>query len=136
MPLTFLSCGAPGVQQATIDALPPGRRVPQQVLRAARQEVPQVLLEPRYKGLHYRWVAVGRLGRSIRRFRYADVRRWAAACGRDVADLSWIVFLSFPRAPAASIGFSVAYFARTQDGWQLWFRCQPNLAPPNCSLED
>lgn len=78
-----------------------------------------------------------RLGSFVLRSGFSDVRRQAiAACGMEVTDRSWLVFLSFPGAPAASIGFSVALFARTRDGWRLCFRCQPNLPPPNCGFED
>lgn len=119
------------------NALPPPRRAAQNVLRAARREVPRVYADIDTRGYTIDGVLSGSFGRSLRRFRFADVRRRAVeACGSEVASLSWIGFLSFPRAPAASIGFSVAFFARTQDGWRLWFRCQPNLPPPNCGLEE
>lgn len=105
-----------------------------QVTKGTRQEVPRVYTSFDPSDYTMDGVLGGGFGRFLQRFRFADIRKRAVkACGEEVADQSWIVFLSFPHAPAASIGFSVGHLAKTSEGWRLWLHCQPNLPPPNCA---
>jgi hypothetical protein len=53
-------------------------------------------------------------------------RRVDLECGETTAMRSWVVFLNFPAAPDASFAPAVAYFARTSEGWCLWFHYFPN----------
>jgi hypothetical protein len=44
-------------------------------------------------------------------------------CGNDVVNKSWLVRLTFPKAPGASIGQGQIFLAKSKEkGWFVWFR--------------
>jgi hypothetical protein len=103
-------------------ALEPGPRAPEGVLAAVRQGVPGIYRGPEYRG----YLVTGLAPLAPRAFRPAGVDVYAGIaarrCGRRVADRSWVVFLTFPRAPGASISQGIVFTARTATGWRLWYR--------------
>lgn len=52
--------------------------------------------------------------------------RPAEACGRHVVQNSWVVIVSLPRAPMASLVPALVYVARTPTGWHAWYVGFPN----------
>jgi hypothetical protein len=62
---------------------------------------------------------------ALRRSRY--VRVAARGCGRVTATRSWVAIFSFPRAPSAAFTAAVAFFARTDAGWRIWYVWYPNM---------
>lgn len=60
---------------------------------------------PRYAGLTY-----------PQTYRRSAVR----ACGKRVADKSWVVIIQFPRSQAADLSTSAAYIVRTSRGLTIW----------------
>jgi hypothetical protein len=106
----------------------PERVAASEVLRAVPREIRSAF--PDIDRQNYRVWAVFTLegeafGPGLRRSRYLRVA--ARGCGRRTARESWVAVLSFPRAPFAGLVPAVAFFARTETGWRIWYRWFPNV---------
>jgi hypothetical protein len=129
-PDAVVSARALSVDDRCPRALAPGARAAERALRAVRARVPRLF--PNFELDRYGYHVVALLSlddalvaEPISRKRY--VRVATDACGRAVADRSWVVILHFPGAPMASLVPLVVYVARTADGWRPWYEWTPNF---------
>lgn len=113
--------------RAVTDDRCPSARVPEsrpagRILRVTRRNAARFVQASSLP--EFRVSAVFALGQEhyapgLRRRRYLDIAR--NACGDTVAGRSWVVVISMPAAPAASLGLLALYFARTDEGWKAWY---------------
>lgn len=106
-------------------ALPPGSNAASGVLAAVLHEIPN-----RYPGRIHRGYRIDLLislaGKNYLLLNKETRVLWQIAvsqCGKTVANRSWLVLLTFPRAfPSESMGSGQLYVARTASGWHVWFQ--------------
>jgi hypothetical protein len=119
---------APARDERCPEALQPGREAANAVVRAVPREIRRAFPDIDRRG--YRVWAIFTLereafGPGLRRSRY--IRVAARACGEATARQSWVAVLSFPRAAFAALVPAVAFFARTDTGWHIWYVWFPNM---------
>ncbi len=96
------------------------RDAPERVLAVVRAEVPRLYGKKLSRGYLIRMMGETLLLTGQMRVYHGIAR---SQCGAQVANRSWIVFLTFPAArPSASMSAGQLYAARTAKGWVIWFR--------------
>lgn len=111
-------------------ALDPGPRAPEGVLRALRQAVPRTWHYTTMDGplklsaentLVLDLRSLGSDSPNARGFSSRCGKLARRECGSTVTQRSWLALVYFPTSQAADLAERFALFARTAEGWKLWY---------------